>query len=749
MTKTITLDLDQLRNPTALDPKHFFYKEEMEKVFGLIDEFVSDDTAFNDDLGGRVFHQIIPIIGDRGAGKTTFVKTIPNYYKAQKKDVLSLKFMDLIDPTTLEKGMFLPTVISRIFSTVEHDLKADKKSSKSEVLREVMSPVTQKFKMLINEDWQSRYAEMDDEFLAHEMMNTAHDGLDMGDAIHKFLNKAAGLLGVKAIVLPIDDTDTMLAGGFEVLEAVRRYLVSPRLIIVMTGNLDLFQDMLFNQFYKETKHLPLGSPKRQKMDLQIKELAHQYLAKLLPSPRRVVLHPMVTFWDRSAPERPCSIKKGGSKAKPVDKVFAEFLKKFLGDISILEEKGVNILDPRHNPYAALLLPNNRHLMAVFQGMLDYLEAMKKRTKGTSQEALRTFLKPYWHVLSDFGLDPGVLIQWTTPAAEHILAEKLIQEWDMPHPVLANVGSYTDQLYGERQRNPLVALITLILSKALQDSPYRMLHSMLLLCEVPRGFELLKAALPAELPRSLPNYEVLANNLGLSRDSGLVFFMERYGQSFGKVGQLSYIEFIGAEVYRPMYECAIQRLPGGFLLYNPYKYLAITSEVASFIQIGGRTVDDIVRFLQTLTKRPISDSDYWRLAEKFLEWHKWIKDQPIKKQNRPSIRTFAFAIESLEHALVPPGKWLHVSPQKGINDLDGMHESFIRTLAMALHSNENDSLRVSDKMPDDFDIFLNNTFKDQEANTKEPRSFTEFFVTNPLIRYALTNDYRRHISWGSA
>jgi len=133
---------------------------------------------------------------------------------------------------------------------------------------------------------------------AGEVLFDADSGPKLAKAFHRFLALAAEDLGVKCFLLPIDDVDTSFDKGWPLLETLRKYLATDRLITVVSGDLELFDLIVEQEAQKRTKGYRKAQKDYQNTDSldevdserkysAIKRFPSQYLKKVLPVNDRV------------------------------------------------------------------------------------------------------------------------------------------------------------------------------------------------------------------------------------------------------------------------------------------------------------------------------------------------------------------------------------------------------------------------------------------------------------------------------
>lgn len=95
------------------------------------------------------------------------------------------------------------------------------------------------------------------------------------------------------IVLPIDDVDTSLELAFENVEVVRKYLTSPYVLPLVTGDLGLYDDVIYRKF--ADRLLGDGKIDREGALKRARGLAEEYERKVFPLPRRIRLPSLQSY----------------------------------------------------------------------------------------------------------------------------------------------------------------------------------------------------------------------------------------------------------------------------------------------------------------------------------------------------------------------------------------------------------------------------------------------------------------------
>ncbi|QXH48359.1 KAP family NTPase [Pseudomonas xanthosomatis] len=235
------------------------------------------------DLDDHRSHEAILIDGGRGTGKSSVLVNLATYLQ-HERDFLILK---PVDPTLLENGddLLLNVIVAALMrdKSVKHALQHNEQGAESfyDQLHKLGAALegiqTQKDKYGLDK----LRAFMSDQALAEQ--------------VHELFRRVLALVDKKVVVLPIDDVDTSLSLAFENIEVVRKYLTSPFVIPLISGDLNLYNEIIWRQFYQR-----LTSQARDVEDAsrqRARDLAEDYQRKVLPLPKRIELPQLTTYLD--------------------------------------------------------------------------------------------------------------------------------------------------------------------------------------------------------------------------------------------------------------------------------------------------------------------------------------------------------------------------------------------------------------------------------------------------------------------
>lgn len=322
--KVVNIKLDTDQNTRALQEGELIHPKEFETVIKLIRDSLrkiedkrydcrdaGNNSANHDITEQPRLHDSIVISGSRGTGKTTFllsllkkIRTSPELFEESiKSDRCGILVFDIIDPTLIEeKAHLLVNIISRFQQAVhkfacpaQWSIEEERKIKKLEEWEQVFDKLAEGLPVLdgigtnqlASSDWD------DPNYIIREGVRKARAANDLEKNLSEFIEVSLAILNKKAVLICFDDIDTDFTKGWPVLEVLRKYLTSPRIITILSGDLELYSAIVRKSQWKKlgidlVKGETETSLNRYKE--LVSQLENQYLLKLLRTERRVSLN---------------------------------------------------------------------------------------------------------------------------------------------------------------------------------------------------------------------------------------------------------------------------------------------------------------------------------------------------------------------------------------------------------------------------------------------------------------------------
>lgn len=255
-------------------------------------------------------HDTITIHGSRGSGKTTFIR---NAFRLFRKDEAyrekigaKVATLGVVDPTLIEnKENIFVVILNKIRRAVErHRNNVGDRSACGDEFAEwqkKLRSLAQGLALLdgigpdraLGDSWD------DVQYVLRKGLDKADAGSELEMRFHDFVKSSLDYIGKQAFLMALDDIDTDFKRGWPVLEVLRRYLTSPRFIVVLSGDMDLYTLLVRGQQWEQFADRQLNHDKTQEPGLRemVNHLQAQYLLKVLPPLNRVALRPLSEIED--------------------------------------------------------------------------------------------------------------------------------------------------------------------------------------------------------------------------------------------------------------------------------------------------------------------------------------------------------------------------------------------------------------------------------------------------------------------
>lgn len=286
--------------------EQIIHQDELKKAKEIIKESLRTlgngkpkDIHFDQSLA---FNNTILIEGTRGSGKTSFLQSLmKDCFESKELAFLKLEILPLLDPTMVEeKAHIFLTIISMIKNVVERKIDSfdgntnlgKRKDWEDRLIKlskglPVIDGVSEKKPDYWDDASQIMYKGLEDVDSAFNLRSNFND----------FINESLFLLEKDAFLLVIDDVDTDFNRAWPVLEMLRKYICTNKIISIVSGDYNLFsyavrkkqwknfgESLLINEYDKYTNN------DSKKYPVQVNDLENQYLKKILPVENRINLH---------------------------------------------------------------------------------------------------------------------------------------------------------------------------------------------------------------------------------------------------------------------------------------------------------------------------------------------------------------------------------------------------------------------------------------------------------------------------
>lgn len=271
---TIFFPVNQTENAAHRSHKTLLAIDVYEKLHEFIKEAVQVPHAHRQEtFSQNRVHRAVLIDGARGTGKSSVLINLETYLRSKDAHLLNrVHIFKPVDPTLLEDhdDLFLNVIVAAMLS--------DDTVRKAQVNDPDGRQQLQNQLQLLAQALESMQSQREKQGL--DKIRSFIGNQQLVEEVHNFFNAIRKLLDKDLLVLTIDDVDTSLNRAFENMEVVRRYLVTPYVLPLISGDLELYQEVTWREFHGRL--LQDSSYKKKEAYERAVGLAKEYQRKILP-----------------------------------------------------------------------------------------------------------------------------------------------------------------------------------------------------------------------------------------------------------------------------------------------------------------------------------------------------------------------------------------------------------------------------------------------------------------------------------
>lgn len=245
------------------------------------------------------------IDGTRGAGKSTFLGftyTDLNKPQAEDKegDAVSVTPLLYLDPSRIESSeivlLHILKHLKRLMENCPH--RGQDWGKHQEQFRDLFKQMAGGLHLFVSKT--DSLKDLDAELFLDYGLDRAADSQRLRHLLHKTIELVCSVYKTRAFLLAIDDADTKFAHAIDVLECIRKYLDTPQIVVLVTGDMEMYSLLVQNHFQQDFASSDKGfsHDRKTQQTRMVAHLEEQYLLKLFPIQRRVQLKTLHTLTRR-------------------------------------------------------------------------------------------------------------------------------------------------------------------------------------------------------------------------------------------------------------------------------------------------------------------------------------------------------------------------------------------------------------------------------------------------------------------
>ncbi len=289
------------------------FAELYDKTFSCIENYlkaVGYGKKKNDDFKTSAKtdypNNIIAFIGERGSGKTSCMLSVTEMLQNKKEsnafqnypvlNTTQFVSVNVIEPSFInDKANVLELVVATLFRNfkekvekgVEH-IDLNKKHS----LLEAFQKVQENLKYIKNGT--TELETIDSLLQLSSSVDLKENMRALVSSYLEFMNGTQQSI----LLLPIDDIDLNTKYAYDMVEQIRKYLVLPNVLILVSLKLDQLEQVLRNDFTKQFSDSLNKAQDKNPLLGDIQQMAERYIQKLLPLAHRIFMPDMEAAMDK-------------------------------------------------------------------------------------------------------------------------------------------------------------------------------------------------------------------------------------------------------------------------------------------------------------------------------------------------------------------------------------------------------------------------------------------------------------------
>lgn len=289
------------------------FSELYDKTFSCIENYlkaVGYGEKKNDDFKKSAKtdypNNIIAFVGERGSGKTSCMLSVTEMLQNKKEsnafqnypvlNVTNFVSVNVIEPSFInDKANVLELVVATLFrnfkETVEKDVEHIDLNKKHSLL-EAFQKVQENLKYI-----KKGTAELETIDSLLQLSSSVDLKENMRNLVASYLEFMNGTQR-SILLLPIDDIDLNTKYAYDMVEQIRKYLVLPNVLILVSLKLDQLEQVLRNDFTKQFSDSLNKAQDKNPLLADIQQMAERYIQKLIPLGHRMFMPDMEAAMDK-------------------------------------------------------------------------------------------------------------------------------------------------------------------------------------------------------------------------------------------------------------------------------------------------------------------------------------------------------------------------------------------------------------------------------------------------------------------
>jgi len=286
------------------DFEESIFTEQYIRALNLVEQFITNGSS--DSVSGTL--KIISFCGDRGAGKSSCMRTVINILQNSNNDDInkflkknnyeciintSFEIIDVIDPSFFDTchnvlELVLGTMYGKVISISKSNPAFDFTYTNS------LMKDFQKVKSCIH----TLHNTMDGMFDELQELDTLSASVELKIYIDSLINNYLKLINKQWLVIPIDDIDFNMENAYTMCEQIRKYLSSPKCIVLIGVKINQLRNAVSINIRNKINEKTL-SKQNYLTDQDIEDMAKKFISKFVPVSYRINMPQLYNLSERN------------------------------------------------------------------------------------------------------------------------------------------------------------------------------------------------------------------------------------------------------------------------------------------------------------------------------------------------------------------------------------------------------------------------------------------------------------------
>ena len=272
--------------------KTSIFADQYKKALQVIDAYIDAKDNATDEALQEPRNNIIAFMGDRGTGKTSCMMSVLNMLEEHLKEgkkKQTIASVEVVDPSFFDENTnIIYLVVGKMFAAFKESIDQNREDNYKvhglmTAFQDVLSQISMMGKSPLNEN----------DTDIHQLGNLLVT-VNLKKSLKKLVDCYLKFYEKDFLVIPVDDIDNNTDQAYQMMEQIRKYLILPNVIILISFKLEQISNVA--ELYFTKLYSPLNRSRTAYVD--VADMAQKYLLKLFPLEHRVALPDLKSMMDQ-------------------------------------------------------------------------------------------------------------------------------------------------------------------------------------------------------------------------------------------------------------------------------------------------------------------------------------------------------------------------------------------------------------------------------------------------------------------